>query len=187
VKALTVRQPWASLVALGVKTIETRPWSTRYRGPLAIHAGVKPPKRGPYDGKSGEAVGDWMPLALCDGTWKVEHRASGVPGAPDDHPLPLGAVVATCTLADVVPIVEREWLPEGFIGTRQDVLAVLPLDHPAAPGIHLWSGGEFVADASDQLPYGDFTPGRYAWLLEDITPIEPVPAKGKQGLWTWTP
>ncbi len=36
----------------------------------------------------------------------------------------------------------------------------------------------------DQRPYGDFTPGRYAWLLEDVRPITPVPAKGRQGLWT---
>lgn len=37
-KALTVRQPWATLIALGAKRIETRSWSTRYRGPLAIHS-----------------------------------------------------------------------------------------------------------------------------------------------------
>ena len=40
-KVLTLHQPWASLVALGVKTIETRSWSTQYRGPLAIHAAAK--------------------------------------------------------------------------------------------------------------------------------------------------
>jgi len=38
-KAITLQQPWASLVSIGVKTIETRPWSTNYRGPLVIHAG----------------------------------------------------------------------------------------------------------------------------------------------------
>jgi len=37
-KAITLPQPWASLVAIGVKKIETRPYATRYRGPLAIHA-----------------------------------------------------------------------------------------------------------------------------------------------------
>lgn len=39
-KALTLHEPWASAIALGLKTIETRSWSTPYRGPLAIHAGV---------------------------------------------------------------------------------------------------------------------------------------------------
>ena len=37
-KALTLWQPWATLVAIGAKRIETRSWSTNYRGPLAIHA-----------------------------------------------------------------------------------------------------------------------------------------------------
>jgi hypothetical protein len=37
-KALTLWQPWASLVILGVKQVETRSWPTDYRGPLAIHA-----------------------------------------------------------------------------------------------------------------------------------------------------
>lgn len=37
-KALTLTQPWASLVALQQKRIETRSWSTNYRGELMIHA-----------------------------------------------------------------------------------------------------------------------------------------------------
>ena len=44
-KALTLWQPWASLVALEHKRVETRCWPTRYRGPLAIHAAAElPPK-----------------------------------------------------------------------------------------------------------------------------------------------
>lgn len=38
-KALTLYEPWASLIALGAKKIETRSRPTNYRGPLAIHAG----------------------------------------------------------------------------------------------------------------------------------------------------
>ncbi|WP_317633685.1 ASCH domain-containing protein [Lysinibacillus capsici] len=38
-KALTIKQPWATLIALGEKNFETRSWQTKYRGPLAIHAG----------------------------------------------------------------------------------------------------------------------------------------------------
>ncbi|MFL5577327.1 MAG: ASCH domain-containing protein [Gemmatimonadaceae bacterium] len=37
-KALTLTQPWATLVAIGAKTIETRSWPTHYRGEVAIHA-----------------------------------------------------------------------------------------------------------------------------------------------------
>lgn len=36
--ALTLYQPWASLMALGLKRIETRSWSTTHRGLLAIHS-----------------------------------------------------------------------------------------------------------------------------------------------------
>ena len=38
-KAITVKQPWASAIIWGGKDVENRTWSTKYRGPLAIHAG----------------------------------------------------------------------------------------------------------------------------------------------------
>lgn len=37
-KAISLWQPWASLIASGAKKIETRSWYTSYRGPLVIHA-----------------------------------------------------------------------------------------------------------------------------------------------------
>lgn len=40
-KALTLTQPHASLVAIGAKTIAARSRATAYRGPLAIHAAVR--------------------------------------------------------------------------------------------------------------------------------------------------
>ena len=40
-KVLTLFQPWATLVILGEKKIETRSWKTNYRGEIAIHAGKK--------------------------------------------------------------------------------------------------------------------------------------------------
>ena len=38
-KALTICQPYAELIARGAKLIENRTWATPYRGQLAIHAG----------------------------------------------------------------------------------------------------------------------------------------------------
>ena len=38
--ALSVRQPWANLIVLGLKDIEIRTWATKYRGRLLIHAGT---------------------------------------------------------------------------------------------------------------------------------------------------
>lgn len=35
-KALSIKQPWASLVAAGYKTVECRTWKTTYRGELLI-------------------------------------------------------------------------------------------------------------------------------------------------------
>ena len=46
IRALSVRQPWASLIAEGYKTIELRSWFTHYRGSLAIVAGRDPDRRG---------------------------------------------------------------------------------------------------------------------------------------------
>lgn len=39
-KALTIRQPWASLIIFGYKTYEFRSWKTNYRGKILIHAGL---------------------------------------------------------------------------------------------------------------------------------------------------
>lgn len=41
-KAISLKQPWANLVANGTKTIETRKWSTKYRGRLVICSSQKP-------------------------------------------------------------------------------------------------------------------------------------------------
>ena len=50
-KAISLKQPWANLVAEGKKTIETRKWTTRYRGDLVI-CSSQTPKIKPY----GEAI-----------------------------------------------------------------------------------------------------------------------------------
>lgn len=42
-KAITLWQPWASLLACGAKQYETRSWETSYRGQIAIHAAAKNP------------------------------------------------------------------------------------------------------------------------------------------------
>ena len=38
-KVLTVKEPWASLIAYGYKEYEFRSWKTNYRGKILIHAG----------------------------------------------------------------------------------------------------------------------------------------------------
>ncbi|MGJ1321480.1 ASCH domain-containing protein [Sphingobacterium faecium] len=41
-KALSIKQPWASLIAYGIKDIENRTWKTKFRGRIYIHASGKP-------------------------------------------------------------------------------------------------------------------------------------------------
>ncbi len=41
-KALSIKQPWANMIASGEKTIETRTWCTDYRGPLLIVSSKTP-------------------------------------------------------------------------------------------------------------------------------------------------
>jgi hypothetical protein len=43
--ALSLKQPWAALLAHGLKSIEVRNWSTPRRGPILIHAARMPDPR----------------------------------------------------------------------------------------------------------------------------------------------
>ena len=95
IKALSLHQPWASLVQLGIKTIETRSWSTKCRGPLAIHA----TKRNAKFVDMKRLVGDQLPA------WDAWYNAGLVSDDGETDRMPYGAVVATCELVDCVPIV----------------------------------------------------------------------------------
>jgi hypothetical protein len=41
-KAISIKQPWANMIASGEKTIETRTWCTGYRGPIVIVSSKSP-------------------------------------------------------------------------------------------------------------------------------------------------
>jgi activating signal cointegrator 1 len=84
-KALTMTQPWATLVALGENSIETRSWSTRHRGPLAIHSA----KGFPADARE-----------LCEMSPYREVLARA--GYRDASELPRGEIIAVATLVDVM-------------------------------------------------------------------------------------
>jgi len=147
-KALTLTQPWASLVAFGAKKIETRSWSTNYRGPLAIHAAKG-------------ATTDVIRLAFVE-PFKAVLNASGYRLFSQ---LPRGALIATCQLVGVIPVYKIA-------------------DH----GVYQWTGPDgrdYRFDLTDQeRAFGDYTFGRYAWLLADVYELHtPVPARGALGLW----
>lgn len=82
-KAITIIQPWATLIAIGEKRFETRSWPTKHRGEIAIHAGKK------IDKEACEAEPIRSVLA------KYGYTADN---------LPTGAVVALCNLSDCLSI-----------------------------------------------------------------------------------
>lgn len=83
-KAITVIQPWGSLIITGVKHIETRSWYTDIRGRIAIHAG----KNNEYLLHPPKTIAPYITMNL-----------------------PLGAVLGTIDLIDCVPLekVQQEY------------------------------------------------------------------------------
>lgn len=143
-KAITLWQPWASLVAVGAKTIETRGWpapASLIGQPLLIHAAKRKPDVGtaPLD----------VLLAWHDHDAQI-------------RPLPLGAVVASCRLAACVPMV-------GIEDRRPDEGGWLRVGHRE---LGLNRGGEHdeMEFVTAERPFGHYERGRHAWLLEDVKP-----------------
>lgn len=136
-KALSLWQPWASLIAIGEKRYETRAWWTPYRGPLAIHAAK---------------------------TWNAEVRAAAeddeIAEALSCHGLlrgcglPLGSIVATCRLvachrmddALLDSITDQEeafgdWRIGRYAWELADVVALPePIPAKGAQGLWEWDG-----------------------------------------------
>lgn len=101
-KALTLWQPYASLVAEEIKLFETRSWRTNYRGPLAIHAG----KRDTHIRAAVHSVQSEYGFGLL---WRLlkERGYSGELDAEGrkliDSNVPFGCVVCIVSVVDVYP------------------------------------------------------------------------------------
>lgn len=154
-KALSLWQPWASAIAIGSKRIETRSWSTNYRGPLLIHAAKR------------KNISELIHLHSC-WNWQGAMRGIGWSWARDAMDrdmaaMPFGAIVAICTLDDVRPT---------------DSFTQAELDKPQrAPGA--------TTDGYDwtERQMGNYALGRFGWVLACIQPLEkPIPFTGHQGL-----
>jgi hypothetical protein len=103
-------------------------------------------------------------------------RALGWPDPPDTlilawadlikaniKALPLGSVLAVCRLVDCKVIVETE-------------AARL-----------LMPGARMLQPPQPERTFGDYNPGRYAWIFDNVLQQfdPPIPAKGALGLWDW--
>ncbi|MEK3945555.1 ASCH domain-containing protein [Paenibacillus sp. FSL H8-0282] len=130
-RCITIRQPWATLIALGEKEFETRSWRTAYRGELGIHAGVRIDKK------------------ICE---QEPYKSVLAKHGYTANNLPTGAIIATGQLAGcyvVTPEVDlREWIngneydfgdySEGRFAWKLE--GVHPLSHPipAKGRLSLW-------------------------------------------------
>lgn len=171
-KALTLRQPSASLVAVGVKKIETRSWSTAYRGRIAIHAAKHEPPTMMRALRWTGGVWSMEYGGRDDPTWYLAANAPSkveVASLPDAERLPLGAVVASATLVDVVPIVVQHE-DAADLGTHYITATSRSafLWHPYDQEPH----DETMRDYPGEAPFGDFSLGRFAWLLDDVARVE---------------
>jgi len=119
IKALSMWQPWASLVGLEAKRYETRSWSTNYRGPLLICSAKKK---------------DLSSLRLLREPSFQIGLGGMLPDLIRPRDLPYGEAIAIVDLVAVVPTVE--------LSSNQ--LSIY------------------------EREYGDFSPGRFAWKLENV-------------------
>jgi activating signal cointegrator 1 len=103
-KALSLWEPHATAIAVGLKPWETRGWFLDYRGPLAIHASKQLFKEKDWDW-------NWY----CE----VKKRLS-LAGVPLGH-LSYGKIVCIVDVVDCVPtakvreLAERDRKPEGTL------------------------------------------------------------------------
>ncbi len=133
-KVLSLLQPWATLVVMGVKQIETRAWSTAYRGPLLIHASK---------GKAGEIFANEPPFKKY---------------IPQFKQLPFGYIIGKVILTDVTRIGTGS-----LINTSDEMMNKLTMEEKA---------------------FGDYTPGRFAWLLQHAIAFKTLlGARGSLTLW----
>lgn len=128
-KAISIWQPWASLIAHDLKRCETRDWPTSHRGLVLIHAS----KRWTRDEQ--DVYGDFCQFGAV--------RAARMPATP-----PLGAIVAVAWLA------ECRVMDEALIAEQTDM----------------------------ERAMGAWCPGRFAWVLGGVRAVEPIPLRGRQGL-----
>ncbi len=164
-KALTVWQPWASLLACGAKQYETRSWATSYRGPIAIHAAKK-------------NVLDTMALVPEQVKDEVKKHIEAIAGIKWEE-LPTGAVIATAELVNVWHIVHHP-------GLNVDEAKYIRVGAESmTTDKHAPDFGDYFVPSKQEFVLGDWTPGRYAWEIARVKLITPVPIKGRQGLWEW--
>jgi hypothetical protein len=170
-KAISLWQPWASLIACGAKPFETRDWAPPREligQAIAIHAAKKIDKGAAQFAEElmyGQHENGGFELAD-----KLEASMKGTPdklmGCFGEALMPIGCVVAIARLDAAFQ------LGEPAQGTGVPAARVVQrLTSRPMPEC-------FTVRYDD---FGDYAPGRWAWLLRDIKPLNPPAfAKGAQ-------
>jgi hypothetical protein len=119
--ALTVRQPWASLIAAGIKTVENRSWVREdilgHR--IAIHSSGNPnPQARAY---------------LAENLPRSEGRAHKIAAADN----PLSTIVCTAVVAEFVTASDSWWFSGPFGWVLTDIQPCEPIRCSGA--LRLWS------------------------------------------------
>lgn len=146
-KALSLTQPWATLVAIGAKQVETRSWRTHYRGWMAIHAAAGFPQSC-REQVMEEPFRSALVAGGCDVPWGTAKLAG--------YLLPRGSVVAVARLVDCRMTglggqLEAEWIRKlsdnersfgdyspGRYGWILDDVRPFPEPIPARGALGLW-------------------------------------------------
>jgi len=154
-KAISLWQPWAFLIAIDAKRYETRGWSTRYRGPMAIHAAkhwtvrmARQCYQEPF----------FTMLYRAGVRFHAGRDATGLP----TFGLPLGAIVALADLVNVVPtsdllpqlgpqeVAFGDFSHDRFAWQYENVIA-LPEPIPCKGAQGIWTPASDVQDRLLQL------------------------------------
>lgn len=116
-KALSIRQPWAWLIANGYKGIENRSWNTTYRGEFLIHAAKAMTNR---EYQQCQDFLDWLDREC--------HLFSRGLVLPERKELQFGGIIGSATLIDCVTESDSGWFTGGFgfVLEEQKVLPFIP-------------------------------------------------------------
>lgn len=153
--AISLWQPWASAIACDAKCVETRGWPTKHRGPLLIHAA----KRCVQCEIAGFARTPNWNGALEPLGWPLGESMTGL---RLKALMPFGGLVAIAELIDCKPT-------ESFDASIHTHRQRAGIQGPR----HFWTENQM----------GDFTPGRFGWVLANVRPLKKcVPFRGAQGL-----